>query len=94
MEKIGVFAWGKNFTLWGDLYPLDDFDINEYKHVDLKEGEELFRYRTEKMLRPEWCFLIKINPEKGRAYFLSDRGQELDRAFFETKGEKCKVTFN
>jgi hypothetical protein len=89
LEIIGGISWqGFQHTAHGDLYPLDDFDRAEYKHVDLKDGEELYRYKTDIMFN-YGPVLIKVNADKGLIYFL--RENELDRAWFNTKGTKARV---
>jgi len=89
MEIIGGLTWqGHQHTAHGDLYGLDDVDREEYRHVDLKEGEELLRYNTDTMFN-FGPVLLKVNPEKGLIYFLRDL--ESDRAFFETRGTKARV---
>jgi len=91
-DTIRNFHWkfeGRN--LWSDhVYPLDEFDLDCYRHVPLKEGEVLVRYRTFEM--PEdWKCLIKLNPDKNLIYFLDHDYALQDRAIFETKGVKGKI---
>lgn len=75
--------------LEGILYPLDDFDKEYYSHLKLKEGEMLFRYKTERV-KFEWYFpLVKINLDKMLVYFLEDTDDDKNPTF-NSRGTKLE----
>jgi len=87
---IGSFAWiieGKYNE--GILYPLDDFDKDFYSHLKLKDGEILFRYKTDKMLG-KFFPLIKINLDKMLIYFLEDSDDDKNPTF-NSRGTKLRL---
>jgi len=95
-SAIGGFGWiyNKNYNE-GVLYPLDDFDKTYYAHIQLKKGEYLFRYKSDRMTK-DAKYLIKINLEKGDKgllYFLDHDANSNDNdknPVFETKGVKAE----
>jgi len=73
------------------LYPLDDFDKDYYKHITLKKGERLYRYRSNATDLGKYFPLIKINVEKALVYFMADMYSDDDKnPVFETVGIKPK----
>lgn len=75
----------------GILFPLNNFDKKFYADVKLKEGEVLFRYKTEIMkggMRP----LVKINLEKSLLYFRFDYDANKNerQPKFQSKGVKAE----
>ncbi len=75
----------------GILFPLNNFDKKFYADVKLKEGEVLFRYKTEIMkggMRP----LVKINLEKSLLYFRFDydANKNEQQPKFQSKGVKAE----
>ena len=65
---------------------MSEFDKDYYKPVGLDENERLFRYETDKTKIVGILPLVKMNVITGRVYFLSERGNTLDMAHFETRG--------
>ena len=89
---IGSFAWMFNQKyLEGILFPLDNFDKEYYSHLQLKSGEKLLRYSTEKMSDGSKR-LIKFNLDKGLVYFMSEENDPSDdkNVRFETRGIKTQ----
>ena len=88
------FGWdyGKRQNI-AEFVDLDDWDLNEYKHVTLKPNEILIRYKTNIMINGQ-APLLKVNIKSSRIYFLSAESDTLDRAIFETKGIKASIYFN
>jgi hypothetical protein len=87
-EAIGSFAWiieGKYNE--GILYPLDEFDREYYSHLKLKEGEMLFRYKTERTMIGMGFPLIKINLDKMLVYFLENSDDDKNPTF-NSRGTK------
>lgn len=87
-EAIGSFAWiieGKYNE--GILYPLDEFDRKYYSHLKLKEGEMLFRYKTERTMIGMGFPLIKINLDKMLVYFLENSDDDKNPTF-NSRGTK------
>jgi hypothetical protein len=80
---IGSFAWRNDENKYneGILFPLDDFDTNFYSHLKLKQGEVLFRYKTE-IMRDNLFPLIKVNLDKMLVYFLEDAEDEKNPKFY------------
>lgn len=80
---IGSFAWRSDTNRYneGILYPLDEFDKEFYSHLRLKEGESLFRYKTE-IMGDNLFPLIKINLDKMLVYFLEDAEDEKNPKFY------------
>jgi hypothetical protein len=75
--------------LEGILYPLDDFDKEYYSHLKLKDGEMLFRYKTERV-KFDWYFpLVKINLDKMLIYFLEDTDDDKNPTF-NSRGTKLE----
>jgi len=90
-NAIGAFGWvyEKKYNE-GILYSLSDFDKEYYSHVKLKNGEHLFRYRTDIMIKG-YQYLIKINLDKSLLYFMSDTNSEDDKnPVFDTRGIKAE----
>ncbi len=90
-DAIGSFAWmyNKNYNE-GILYPLSDFDREYYSHIKLKNGEHLFRYKTDRMIK-DAAYLIKINLDKSLLYFMTDTDSEDDKnPTFDTRGIKAE----
>ena len=71
----------------GILYGLDEFDRQFYSHLKLKDGEFLFRYRTDKMMKDD-KYLIKINVERALIYFMINWEDDKNPEF-STKGVKA-----
>ena len=67
------------------LFEIDEFDKEFCKNVKLKENQKLFRFETDKAKKADQKPLIKINLEKGLAYFLI---QDCETPEFETRGVK------
>lgn len=90
-----VEDWVGNFELpnWRDtgyLYKLDDHDQTWAKDVKLKADEVLFRYDSRATRIGKMEPMIKINVNRGLAYFLTDEGNEKDEPIFDTKGAKVQ----
>ena len=86
------FTWRyKKITHFGDWVELDEWDLQEYEHVALKQNECLMRYKTHKMRKGEE-HLIKVNPAKQLIYFLISNNE--DKVEFETRGIKAKIWLN
>ena len=91
-KAIGSFAWiykdgSKQKYNEGILYALDDFDRDFYSHLKLKDGETLFRYRTDIMMKDD-KYLIKINVERALIYFMIN-WEDDKNPVFSTKGVKA-----
>lgn len=69
------------------LHPLNDFDKKLVADVVLKPGEELFRYTTRNSKIAGQNPLIKINAERGLAYYLVEGAEE---PVFEKKSVKIR----
>jgi hypothetical protein len=90
-DSIGSFGWEYNKKYnEGYLYALSDFDKDYYSHIKLKEGEHLFRYKTDRMVSGN-AYLIKINLNKSLVYFMTDSDSDDDKnAKFDTRGVKAE----
>lgn len=91
-KAIGSFAWiykegSKQKYNEGILYALDEFDREFYSHLKLKDGETLFRYRTDIMMKDD-KYLIKINVERALIYFMINWEDDKNPEF-STKGVKA-----
>jgi len=85
----GNFAWRINGKLAdGYLFNLDDYDKKLVSAIKLKSGEKIYRYFNETSAIGGFVLLIKINLEKGLAYFAKDYDSEDIE--FETKGTKLE----
>jgi len=81
-----TILWKAPMNKWLE-FPIEeigDFDKEEYRHVPLKEGERLIRYKTE-----GYAPLIKVNEGRGLLYFLKD--YNADSVEFEGRGLKCSI---
>lgn len=90
-NSIGSFGWEYNKKYnEGYLYPLNDFDRDYYSHIKLKDGEHLFRYKTDRMVSGD-AYLIKINLDKSLVYFMTDSDSDDDKnPKFDTRGIKAE----
>jgi len=71
------------------LFKLSDYDKKWVKReAKLKRGEAIFRYETEKAKVAKMKPLVKINIEKGLAYFLTEEGIEEEKLEFMKRGVK------
>jgi len=68
------------------LVSLTEFDKKYVKNVRLKTGEYIFRLIPGQSIGE--MPLVKVNPNRGLIYFLTDRAKEEDFADFDTKGTK------
>jgi len=87
-NAIGSFAWKyDNRYNEGILYPLDEYDREFYAHIKLKDGEHLFRYKTDGMIG-NYFPLVKINLKNALIYFLAhDKNEDDDKnPVFESRG--------
>jgi hypothetical protein len=80
---VGSFAWRNDDNKYneGILFPLDDFDKDFYSHIQLKDGEGLFRYKTE-IMGDNLFPLIKVNFDKLVVHFLDDSTDEKNPKFY------------
>jgi hypothetical protein len=80
---IGSFAWRSDNNKYneGILFPLDDFDKDFYSHIQLKDGEALFRYKTE-IMGDNLFPLIKVNFDRLVVHFLDDSTDEKNPKFY------------
>jgi hypothetical protein len=80
---IGSFAWRNDNNKYneGILFPLDDFDKDFYSHIQLKDGEALFRYKTE-IMGDNLFPLIKVNFDRAVVHFLDDSTDEKNPKFY------------
>jgi hypothetical protein len=80
---IGSFAWRNDDNKYneGILFPLDDFDKDFYSHIQLKDGEALFRYKTA-IMGTNLFPLIKVNFDRLVVYFLDDATDEKNPKFY------------
>jgi hypothetical protein len=80
---IGSFAWRNDNNKYneGILFPLDDFDKDFYSHIQLKEGEVLFRYKTA-IMGTNLFPLIKVNFDRAVVHFLDDSTDEKNPKFY------------
>lgn len=80
---IGSFAWrgdNRNYNE-GVLFPLDDFDKDFYSHIQMKDGEALFRYKTE-IMGDNFFPLIKVNFDRMVVHFIDDATDEKNPKFY------------
>lgn len=80
---IGSFAWrgdNRNYNE-GILFPLDDFDKDFYSHIQMKDGEALFRYKTE-IMGDNFFPLIKVNFDRMVVHFIDDATDEKNPKFY------------
>jgi len=87
-NAIGSFAWKYNNKYHeGILYHLDEYDKKYYAHLRLKEGEYIFRYKTDVMMG-RYFPLVKINLKNALIYFLAhDKNEDDDKnPVFESRG--------
>jgi hypothetical protein len=80
---VGSFAWRNDDNKYneGILFPLDDFDKDFYSHIQLKEGEVLFRYKTA-IMGTNLFPLIKVNFDRAVVHFLDDSTDEKNPKFY------------
>lgn len=80
---VGSFAWRNDDNKYneGILFPLNDFDKDFYSHIQLKDGEGLFRYKTE-IMGDNLFPLIKVNFDKLVVHFLDDSTDEKNPKFY------------
>lgn len=69
------------------LLPLDDFDKEFTAGVILKPGESLFRYKTENSKTSGQEPLVKLDIERGLAYYLVEGAETPE---FEKRGVKVR----
>jgi hypothetical protein len=74
------------------LFHLKPEDKKDIKGANIKAGEQVFRYATRSTIAGDIFPLIKVNLDKGMAYFLTQESSsgEIDEVKFETKGTKLK----
>jgi ADP-ribose pyrophosphatase YjhB (NUDIX family) len=71
------------------LWELSDFDKDYYSHLELKDGEKLYRYETETTKSAGMFPLVKVNVKKGLIYFIKDLYSNDDKnIIFESRGIK------
>lgn len=82
---VGSFAWRNDDNKYneGILFPLDDFDKDFYSHIQLKDGEALFRYKTE-IMGDNLFPLIKVNFDRLVVHFLDDSTDEKNPKFYRS----------
>lgn len=84
---IGSFAWQYDKKInEGILYPLSEGDKEFYSHLTFKKGQNLYRYKTQRMKSKS---LILINIDKALIYFLKDSDDDKNPVF-ESKGIQAK----
>jgi hypothetical protein len=85
----GNFGWRVNGKLADAyLYNLDDYDQKLVSSIKLKTGEKIYRYFNEITAIGGFVLFIKINIDKGLAYFVKDYDSEDIE--FETQGTRLE----
>lgn len=74
------------------LFHLKPEDKKDLKGANIKSGEQVFRYATRSTVTGDIFPFIKVNLNKGMAYYLTQESSsgETDEVKFETRGQKLK----
>lgn len=88
-DFAGNFEHGINRHTY-ELFFLDSFDKNLVKDVPLKSDEIIYRYETDTTRAGKMSPLVKINIQKGLAYFLTDKSMDEDILDFDKRGVKLR----
>jgi len=86
-DAVGVFSH-KDVRNYYYMFPLSDYDKNEFSYINLRDNEGLFRVETERMKFGGFRPLVKVNVARGLIYFIED--MDVEPISFEKKGTKVQ----
>lgn len=83
-SELFVGSIGTKYVPSQELRALEDWDLEQFQDLELKDGERLFRISTERMRAIDYSPLVKINLDKSLIYYL-EQGRS-DEVVFQTRG--------